>query len=304
MNVLITGGTGFIGQALIKELVIRYKEIYIVIVSRNPASFAHLIQNNITIEKNIDADLIAKQDIVINLAGEPIAEKRWSSKQKNLICQSRWGITKKISGLIMASKAPPCVYISGSAIGFYGRQEKLEIDESYPYAFQEFSHEICYKWESLAFQASSKQTRVCVLRTGIVLDSEYGALAKMLLPFKLGLGGYLASGKQVMSWIHITDMVNAIIHLIETPSVEGAINMTAPNAVDNYKFSKTLAQVLSRPYFFKTPAFVLKILFGEMAELLIYGQNVKPTKLTQSGYIFKYPQIKEALSNLLVSPKK
>jgi uncharacterized protein (TIGR01777 family) len=300
MNVLITGGTGFIGQALIKAMRTKYDDINIVIISRIPEKFSHMVNENISLEKHLSAALIDKQDIVINLAGEPIAEKRWSDKQKNRICKSRWDITQAISALIVQSDSPPSLYVSGSAIGFYGRQEKPVIDESYPYVYEEFSHDICAKWENLALQASSSDTRVCLLRTGIVLGNEHGALGKMLLPFKMGLGGYFANGKQMMSWIHINDMVNAIIHVIEVPFIEGPINMAAPNAVDNRTFSKTLAQTLSRPCLFKTPAFALKILFGEMADLLIYGQNVKPKKLIDSGYVFQYPQLKKALTDLLV----
>ena len=308
MNILITGGTGFIGQALIKSLLVHYQNLNIVLISRAPLAYTgegkQLLGSNLHVLDAIDNQLIEQQDIVINLAGEPIANKRWSKSQKESICQSRYQITEKLSNLINNAVNPPKLFISGSAIGFYGRQGAQAVDEDCSSPFDEFSHQLCQKWEELALAASTENTRVCLLRTGIVLGENHGALAKMLLPFKLGVGATFASGEQFMSWVHITDMVQAIIYIIENPNLHGAINMTAPNAVSNQEFSKTLAQVLSRPCLFNTPEFMLKIMFGEMADLFIYGQNVRPTKLINSGFAFQYPHLTPALNNILKQEHK
>ncbi|MFQ3288767.1 MAG: hypothetical protein ACI93V_000987, partial [Alteromonadaceae bacterium] len=164
---------------------------------------------------------------------------------------------------------------------------------------QEFTHDICKKWEAIALEASSEKTRVAILRTGIVLATNSGALAKMLPPFKLGLGGPISQGEQIMSWIHYQDMVAAILHIEKSKELNGPINLTAPFAVSNHHFSQALSSQLKRPCFFTTPTLLLKLLFGEMADLLLYGQNVVPTKLLDSGYSFKYPTIEAALTDLV-----
>jgi len=243
---------------------------------------------------------------VINLAGEAIADKRWTSKQKNKICQSRWKITTTIVKLIKQAKNPPSLLISGSAIGFYGRQTNREsqyqaIDETFTKVRKEFTHDVCQQWEEIATQAVSAKTRVALLRTGIVLADidQGGALAKMYLPFKLGVGGKVSTGEQIMSWIHIEDMVNAIVFIIKNSEIDGAINMTAPMPVSNAVFSQTLARQLHRPCVFTTPAWVFKLLLGEMSDLLVYGQKVVPEKLLTAGFVFQHKTIEEALENLI-----
>lgn len=300
MNILITGATGLIGSYLIKELFSTYESLTITAVSRfTNSALVSLGCQVITID-DLTVELISKQNVIINLAGEPIAEKRWSQEQKNKIETSRLVITERLSSLIQQTEKPPQVFISGSAIGFYGRQDKSTvIDESFTDVYLEFSHVLCKKWEAEALKAESAFTRVCLLRTGIVLDKKQGALAKMLPSFKFGGGAVMASGEQIMSWIHITDMVNAIIHLIENEAINGVVNMTAPNAVSNRVFSKALAKSLKRPCLLVLPKPVLTLMFGEMADLLIYGQNVKPNKLLNSGFNFSYPEINQALKSTL-----
>lgn len=308
MNVFITGATGLIGQNLVNALINSNLNIELYALTRNPKKaqkkFTSLnIHHPIHWVKEITQKSITSSDVVVNLAGEPIAEKRWSTKQKLTICDSRWDITKTLADCIKASSNPPHTFISGSAIGIYGRQNKHIINESFTDYYPEFSHNICKKWESLALSVNDRsnipRTRVAILRTGIVLDKNQGALAKMILPFKLGLGGKIASGKQYMSWIHINDMVNAIIHIITTESIQGPINMTAPHAVCNDEFSHVLSHTLSRPCVFSTPEFIVRMLFGEMADLLVFGQNVTPQKLEESGFTFTYPTLALALNEIL-----
>jgi hypothetical protein len=297
MNYLVTGGTGMIGKALINSL--HHIENNISILTRsNKTSIKDSDESNIKFINKISLSDIDIADVVINLAGEPIAGKRWTQKQKYTICQSRWQLTEQIAGLIKQSKSPPSLFISGSAIGIYGRQDNKTIDESFIDYHDEFTHYLCSTWESLALSAQSELTRVVSLRTGIVLGLDGGALKEMLLPFKLGLGGKMGTGKQMMSWIHIDDMVSAIIHIKNNKELSGPINMTTKNAVTNEEFSQTFAQSLRRPCLLSTPSIVVKCLFGEMSDVLLFGQNVKPSKLLTSGFTFKYPDLRVALDNL------
>lgn len=297
MNILITGGTGLIGRALIAKLQLE-NNASITVLTRNPSKASKLLGPNVAIITSLSQKVIDLQDTVINLAGEPIADKRWTSAQKEKICQSRWHITTKLVELIKASDTPPQSFVSGSAIGIYGRQQQKNIDESFTHFYQEFSNHVCYHWENIALDAN-KVTRVVLLRTGIVMAKEAGALAKMLLPFKLGLGGKLGSGEQIMSWIHLQDMVNAILFLVNTPDIDGPVNLTSPVPVSNEAFSKQLAKTLGRPCFFTTPAFVLELALGELSDILLFGQHVVPKTLLANGFEFEFPELQTALLNLL-----
>lgn len=300
MHYLITGGTGLIGQALICKLLARKSTV--TVLTRNIHKAEKLFSTTVALIDELSIDHIEHCDVVINLAGEAIADKRWTIKQKNEISQSRWQITALIAELIKQAKNPPSLFISGSAVGFYGRQNNQVIDETFTQVHKEFTYDVCQQWEKIDTQAQSAKTRVALLRTGIVLArvSDGGALAKMYLPFKLGLGGKVSTGEQMMSWIHIEDMVNAILFIIENSYLNGAINMTAPNPVSNDLFSKALAKQLNRPCIFTTPAWLFKFLLGEMSDLLIYGQNVVPAKLLSVGFVFKHKTVNEALENLVI----
>lgn len=297
MKILITGATGLIGSALCKLLADKHE---LIALTRNINKAKNTLPNSIIALDNLKDVNFDDLDAVINLAGEPIADKRWSAQQKQKIFQSRLAITEQIVNKINTSDTPPKVFISGSAIGFYGRQPAENvITESYSSTYPEFSHQLCKQWEELALQAHSPDVRVCLLRTGIVLSKQGGALDKMLPPFKLGVGGRMASGKQMMSWIHIDDMVNAIVFLLEDEKAHGAFNLTAPEPVSNTNFTQTLAKTLNRPALFPMPEFVLKLLFGEMSDLLVYGQNVIPEKLEQQGFKFKFKTLDTALNEIL-----
>ncbi len=292
MNILITGGTGLIGSAL---TTLWQTEHRLWILTRNKTrqntDSVHYIHTLSQVDFN-------QLDAVVNLAGEPIADKRWTEAQKTRICESRWQITEQLAQLIQQASTPPKTFISGSAIGYYGRQANQEITEDYQAYFPEFSHDICARWENLAQQASSEHTRVCMLRTGIVLAERGGALKKMLPPFKLGLGGVIGSGEQYMSWIHLKDMVALIDFILKQPSLSGPINAVAPKAVTNRSFTQILAKRLNRPALLPMPAFMATLLFGEMSEILLYGQRVVPKKLLDAGFHFSYPQLAAALADL------
>jgi uncharacterized protein (TIGR01777 family) len=295
MKILITGGSGLIGSSLIPILRSCDVSVYTRNVSMAEQILGHKIHflSTLTHLSNLD-----DYDVVINLAGEPIADKKWTDEQKRKIEHSRWSITEDIVTLINAGENPPKLLISGSAIGFYGRQKDQIIDENFSSPHDEFSHQLCKRWESLAQKAQSDKTRVCILRTGVVITKRGGALQKMLMPFKLGLGGPIGDGSQYMSWIHLEDMLQGIAHLIANESCEGVYNFTAPNPVTNAEFSHELAASLSRPCIFKVPKFVLRMMMGEMADLVLYGQRVVPKRLEESGYQFIYPKISQAFDCL------
>ena len=299
MKIFITGGTGLIGRALISELNSGFDQPELTVLTRDAEHAESLLPSSVRLITSLNSLDLSEYSAVVNLAGEPIVNKRWSDSQKQELCNSRWRLTedivKKINAEVSAEK--PIRFISGSVVGFYGRQDTQVITEEFKKPFPEFSHVLCQRWEDIAIQATTANT--CLLRTGIVLSNQGGALSKMLMPFKLGLGGKVASGEQYMPWIHIQDMVAAIIFLLKHPVLTGPYNLCAPHPVTNLEFSKTLASVLRRPCLLPMPEFVLNILLGEMSELLVYGQNVAPQKLLDAGFHFNFPSVREALQDLL-----
>ena len=300
MKILLTGGTGFIGSELMKLLTTHQ----VLLLTRNPAQAKQRLQHadvgNIQYLDSLNSlEDLNDIDAVINLAGEPIADKRWTKQQKELICSSRWKITERIVELIHASTKPPSVFISGSAVGYYGDQQAHPFDEALHVNSNCFAHQVCEKWEQIAKHAESEQTRVCIIRTGIVLGQNGGALAKMVPPYKFGLGGPLGSGNQYMPWIHLLDMVRAIMYLLETPHAHGLFNLCAPHPVTNSIFSKTLAKTLKRPHFMRSPKWVMELAMGEAACLLFDSARAKPKKLTELGFKFSYSRVAPALKHLL-----
>lgn len=299
MNILITGGTGFIGRALCQYLLINNHDV--VVKTRRPEIRIEGIRTIKQLSELTHDDLF---DVVINLAGEPIADKRWSEDQKNTILQSRIETTEELISYFNKANKKPSLLISGSAIGFYGVDSKLGADNDGiredHLGDESFSSRLCQQWEESALQAEQLGIRTCLLRTGIVLGGHGGALGKMILPFKLGLGGRVGSGKQWMPWIHLDDLIGIIGYCITQTQLSGPINGTAPNPVTNKVFTKALGKALNRPTILAMPAWVIKLTLGEMGEeLLLAGKKVLPYKAQQAGYQFKYDNIDSALSDIL-----
>jgi len=295
MNLLITGGTGFIGSALCTRLLDEKHSI--VVLSRHPETIKLPIKAVSSLAQLTDDDIF---DVVINLTGEPIADKRWSKQQKNRIYGSRIVTTETLITYLKKLKNKPKLLISGSAIGYYGIDGTDDIiDENSGYD-ESFSSELCQKWEAAALKAEPLGIRTCLLRTGIVLGKNGGALSKMLPPFKMGLGGKIGHGKQWMSWIHLDDLVGIIVYCIKNDNLKGPINGTSPNPVINQVFTKTLGLALKRPTIFPMPKVVIKLLMGQMGEeLLLVGKRILPQKVLDAGYNFKYKTLEEALKNIV-----
>ncbi len=293
MHVLVTGGTGFIGSALCKQL---FQDGHrITVLSRKPSRGTtlpgvHLI-GEFEQAQGIDA--------VVNLAGEPLAEGRWNAARKQRFRDSRLGTTQQLLGWMETLAERPRVLVSGSAIGYYGASDDTALTETAPPG-EDFAATLCRDWETEAYKARALGVRVCAVRIGIVLGSDGGALAKMLPPFRLGAGGPMGSGRQWMSWVRRSDLVRLICWLLQNEQANGAYNGTAPVPVSNREFARTLGSALHRPAVMTTPAFVLKLLFGEMAEaLLLSGQRVLPSKAEAEGFEFQYRELEPALRDLL-----
>jgi len=290
---LITGGTGFVGQRLRSALV----------ASGNSVSIATRAP-----EKHRDASAmveyvpwlpdLAKFDAVVNLAGEPIMGKRWSEKFKAKILSSRVEGTRKLVDAIAAAEKKPSVLVSASAIGFYGEQGERALTESSAHG-DDFMAMVCEQWEREAQRAAQFGVRVVSLRIGVVLGREGGALAKMLPPFELGLGGPFGSGAMYMSWIHVQDLVELVQFAIRSQSVSGPLNGVAPGACTNKWFSKALGRALHRPAIFPMPRFAVSLAFGEVAQVMLASQHVKPERALAAGFKFKFPEIDGALRDLV-----
>ncbi len=294
LTVLVTGSTGLVGASLTKLL------------EANGHTVRRLVRRG-TVGKNefhwdlakgtIDPKALEGADAVVHLAGESIAAGRWTDAQKERIRKSRIEGTRLIADAVRDAKRGPKTLLTASAIGFYGDRGDEEVDESSATGTG-FLAEVCREWEAGA--QGLEGMRSVQLRFGVILNSAGGALKKMLLPFKLGLGGRLGSGKQWMSWIALTDVVRVIEHALNTESLSGAVNVVAPGAVRNSEFTKVLGRVLGRPTIFPAPAFAMRLALGEMAdELLLNGQHVLPKKLLASGFEFSHRELEGALRHEL-----
>jgi uncharacterized protein (TIGR01777 family) len=296
MQILITGGTGLIGRHLVARL--RARGDRISVVTRHVEAARDLLGSQVNIWSGLDQQRdLNGIDAVINLAGEPIASKRWTPQHKQRLCESRWQITERLASLINASSEPPTVLISGSATGYYGNSGEQVLTEE-DSGHDEFTHQLCARWERLAMAAASDRTRVCLLRTGVVLAKQGGALAQMKKPFMLGLGGPIGSGRQYMPWIHLEDMLDGILWLLDHP-LSGPFNLVAPYAVRNEQFAATLGKVMRRPAIVRTPAAAIKLLMGESAVLVLGGQHVLPKRLEASGFRFKWFELDRALADVI-----
>ena len=316
MNILISGGSGFLGSAFSDELIKRYrtqdKDLHITWLTRDSSQTHPDAIIMMTYDELASSD--KSFDVILNLAGAGIADSRWSDARKEQLLASRIKPTESLLAFIKRTNIKPKLMISGSAIGWYGAQGDKPLTESSGFE-TDFAHQLCDEWEQLALKATKHGVPVAIVRTGVVIHPDGGMLGKLLTPFKMGVGGQLGDGKQIMSWISREDWVGAVIFIIEkhlanytdtqttddhsletindTPVL--VYNLTAPNPVTNHTFTKTLGAWLHRPTFFTLPNFLLKLIFGEMSTLLIDGQKVLPQALQDAGYDFKQPTLKQAL---------
>lgn len=297
MQILITGGTGLIGRALIKKL----PHHRITVLTRDTQKARTLLPKEVTLISDLDEVDFNGLDGVINLAGEPILDNRWSEKQKKRLCDSRWEMTQNVVERINKATSPPYVFISGSAVGYYAHQKEKKIDETFSITSDDFPHHLCARWEDIAKGVNDEHTRLCLVRTGIVLSPNGGALQKMRLPYQLGLGATLGAGDQYVPWIHIEDMVNALVHLLEHKEAKGIFNFTAPHPVTQKVWSQALAKSLRRPHFLFVPSFMLNLILGQGAQLLLEGQRAYPVALQKNGYVFRFTKIDEAFNDLIKS---
>lgn len=296
MNILVTGSSGLVGSALVFQLSSKGHSVK-TLVRRAPKHPSEIRWN--PPQSGPTPEQIQGIDAVIHLAGESIADGRWTVAKKTAIKESRMLGTKILSDAVSRMPVPPKVMISASAIGYYGDRGTEALKEDSP-AGRGFLPEVCQAWESATAPAIQKKVRVVQLRFGIILSPAGGAMAKMLLPFKLGLGGVIGSGNQYMSWIALDDALGVINYALFGDAIFGAINAVAPQAVTNAEFTNTLGRVLSRPTVFPLPAFVARLAFGEMADaLLLCSTRVEPTYLIRSKYRFQYPDLEGALRHLL-----
>lgn len=294
MHVLITGGTGFIGRALCRQLFQAGHTA--TVLTRGRAGGTPSLPGVRLIRQLDEARGI---EAVVNLAGEPLADGRWSAVRKQVFRDSRIGTTQQLLSWMETLAERPRVLVSGSAIGYYGPRDDRPLSESAA-AGEDFAANLCRDWEAEAFKARVLGLRVCTVRIGIVLAADGGALDRMLPPFRLGAGGPMGSGAQWMSWVSRSDLVRLMLWLLEHETASGAYNGTAPLPVSNREFAQTLGAVLKRPVVLTTPAFALKLLFGEMAEaLLLSGQRVVPTKAEAEGFAFQHRALQSALQDLL-----
>ena len=297
MHILITGGTGLIGRQLCKVLLAERHEL--TVFSRNPASVPVKCGTGVHAMAALSEWQPGKTfDAVINLAGEPIVDASWTARRKQVLWDSRVTLTGELVKHISSAGRKPAVFLSGSAVGYYGNRGDIELDEAAD-AGDNFAAHLCKAWEDAARGAELVGVRVCLLRTGLVLSGDGGLLGKMLLPFKLGMGARLGDGKQWMSWVHIDDYVAMLLRLLHDAQASGPYNMTAPQPANNAEFTATLAKVLHRPAFFVAPAPLLKLAMGERACLMLEGQKVMPGRMSAAGYHFKFSNLENALSNLL-----
>ncbi len=295
MKILVSGSSGFIGSALIPYLQDKGFDVSRLIRKKiQPQIYIFWDPENGILER----ESVEGFDVIINLCGENIVG-RWTEKKKNRIKTSRINTASLISKTISELTNPPKLFISASAVGFYGNRGDEVLNEESAIG-KGFLAEVSNEWETAAKVNVNSGTRVVLLRSGLVLGKNGGALKQMLTPFKMGLGGMLGDGKQYWSWIALDDTLGSIFHIVNTDSIQGPVNIVAPDPVTNKEFVHILSEVLKRPALFHMPAFIVRSIFGEMAdEGLLSSTRVYPAKLTESGYKFNYHDLKKALSDIV-----
>ena len=292
MNILITGGSGFLGTALIKRLL--QQQHHITVTSRAPEKFPIQHAHLTTIKTN-QLSSIQQIDLVINLAGTGIADKRWTDQRKEQLLQSRLKTTQALIDWFKQLAVKPKQFLSGSAIGWYGSHGNNVIDETSS-AESGFSHDLCEQWEQCALQATQLGIPITLLRTAVALDPAGGMLKQLKPVYQFGGGGRLGSGEQWFSWISRDDWVNAVLFLIQHP-LEGAVNLVAPNPVTQQQFAEEFARSLNRPAIFPMPEPLVKLVFGEMSHLFLDSQKIMPNRLSNAGFTFRQATLGKALKN-------
>lgn len=293
MRVLVSGSSGLVGSALVPRLENSGHEVHRLVRPASEANEGDIIW--VPSDGDIDRRGIEGFDAVIHLAGENIAATRWTADQKQRILRSRVQGTTLLSGALAQLAKKPQVLVSASAVGYYGDAADALLDERSA-SGEGFLPDVCRQWEAATQAAQRAGIRVVHARFGVILSPHGGALAKMLPPFRLGLGGIIGTGQQYVSWVAMPDAVGAIEHCLATPQIRGPVNVVSPNPVTNHEWTKTLGKILSRPTLFPLPASFARFVFGEMAdELLLSSQRVLPKVLQQTGYEFQYPDLEGAL---------
>ncbi|WP_193040110.1 MULTISPECIES: TIGR01777 family oxidoreductase [unclassified Pseudomonas] len=295
MHILLTGGTGLIGRQLCQHWLAQGHRL--TVWSRRPEQVARLCGDAVRGVASLQ-EVIGPVDAVINLAGAPIADRPWTHKRKALLWSSRISLTETLLVWLEGLAEKPAVLISGSAVGWYGDGGERELTEASGPVQDDFPSQLCVAWEETAQRAEALGIRVMLVRTGLVLAAEGGFLSRLLLPFKLALGGPIGNGRQWMPWVHIHDQIALIDFLLHQHDARGPYNACAPHPVRNREFAKTLGQVLHRPAFMPMPAFVLKVGLGELSGLLLGGQKALPERLLAAGFTFQFTELKAALDDL------
>jgi uncharacterized protein (TIGR01777 family) len=297
MTIVLAGGSGFLGGKLAARL--QHDRHRVVILTRRPRQGS---ETDVAWHPDGSAGSLAGHldgvDAVVNLAGEGIADRRWSAARKAALRNSRLMATRTLVAAMATCQTPPRVLVSASGVGYYGPRGDEPVTETTPPG-ADFLARLCVEWEEEARAAEGPATRVAMVRSGLVLDAKGGALPRMLPPFRLGLGATIGSGRQVMPWIHVADWVSLVLWLIQSDRGAGAFNATAPQPVSNRDFTKTLGRVLRRPAVLPAPAFVLKLALGEMSYLLITGQRAIPARAEELGFKFSFRALEPALQDIL-----
>lgn len=300
MRVIVTGASGLVGRALVASLVADGHTVTRLVRGGGSAPGQGVTDASWDPSAGkVDAAALEGHDAAVHLAGESIAEGRWTDEKKRRIRESRVKGTRLLAETVAGLERRPEVLASASAVGFYGdRGGEVMTEESA--SGDDFLSEVCREWEKATLEASRAGVRVVHLRFGVILSAEGGALAKMLTPFKLGLGGRVGDGRQYMSWVDLADAVGAVRYAIDDKSLRGPVNVVAPRPATNEEFTRALGRALGRPTILPVPAFAARLAFGEVADaLLLAGQRVEPARLTQSGYQFKYPDLDASLRHAL-----
>lgn len=296
-SILITGGTGFLGSALAFKLLQSGK--HVVVLGRSSDKIARTFGDKVhAVTQITDLPDAGSFKAIVNLAGAGIFDRRWNAARKQVLRDSRIQLTQQLVDWIARSELKPDVLVNGSAIGVYGEHGDEVLTEQSAQV-TDFSQQLCADWEATALQADALGVRVCLIRTGLVLGQGGGLLKRMLLPFRMGLGGRLGKGQQWMSWIHLQDWLAIAELMIENSSMHGAYNASAPSPVTNAEFSATLAATLNRPMLLPMPECILKPILGEMSALVLGSQRVLPERLLKQGFKFQFLQLNSALQNLL-----